>query len=642
MCGITGLLTKRGGTRDALSARVRAYADTLQHRGPDSHGVWVDAQAGVGLGHRRLAIVDLSPAGHQPMVSSCQRLVMSYNGEIYNADELRTNLEYAGRTLRGTSDSEVLLEACAQWGIARAVSQCIGMFAFAIWDQHQRALTLGRDRLGIKPIYYGDIDGEFWFGSELKPILQQARVRPRINADAVQGFMRHGYVPAPLSILEGVYKLPGGALRRVALDGGPEVEQFWSLDSVIERARAQPRDWSDAERVAALKDLLLDAVGKRMVADVPLGAFLSGGIDSSTVVALMQAQSAQPVRTFSIGFSEQGYDEAAHAAAVAQHLGTEHTELYVEPAHAFDVIPRLPEMYDEPFADSSQVPTFLVCELTRQHVTVSLSGDGGDELFAGYNRYTFGDMLLTRIGCVPGSLRNLAAWGVHRLSPGTWDALSRILPARVRPGGFGDKLYKVADFVTASPDAVYRQLVSLWDDPSRVVLAGQESRGVLWQQDRLSQLDGAAEWMQYADTLTYLPDDILHKVDRASMAVSLEARVPLLDHRVVEMAWGLPMRCKIRDGQSKWLLRQVLYEYVPSALIDRPKMGFGVPLEHWLRGPLRDWAESLLEPFALGVDGLLNVDLIRERWREHLSARRNWHYPLWNVLMLQAWRQRWN
>ena len=641
MCGITGLLLPPGQEKASFEARIKAMSDTLSHRGPDSHGIWVDAEAGVGLGHRRLAIVDLSSTGHQPMVSSCGRFVLSYNGEIYNADPLRQRLRVAGRYTRGTSDSEVLLEACAEWGVIRAITECIGMFAFALWDRGARALVLGRDRLGIKPLYYGTYDGGLWFGSELKPVLESRVVKPRLNVDAVHAYMRHGYVPTPHSILQGIHKLEPGTLLSVKADGRRCVERFWSLDTVAELARATHERLSDAERTEQLRTLLLDAVGRRMVADVPLGAFLSGGIDSSTVVALMQAQSSQPVRTFSIGFNEHGYDEAQHAAAVARHLGTDHTELYVEPAHAFEVIPNLAHMYDEPFADSSQIPTFLVSELTRQHVTVSLSGDGGDELFAGYNRYTFGELVLGRIGRVPGFLRHLAAWGVHRLPPRAWDALGGCLPARVRPSAFGDKLYKMAAVVTASPEAVYRQLVSLWDDPGEVVLAGVEPRGVLWQGDRPTWLRGEVEWMQYADTLTYLPDDILHKVDRASMAVSLEARVPLIDHRVVEFAWGLPMDAKIRGGQSKWLLRQVLRHYVPDELIDRPKMGFGVPIDHWLRGPLKEWAETLLEPRFLGLDGLLDVEVIRTRWQEHQSGVRNWHYPLWNVLMLQAWRQRW-
>ncbi|MEM7406122.1 MAG: asparagine synthase (glutamine-hydrolyzing) [Pseudomonadota bacterium] len=640
MCGIAGFLG-RGGSPELLESRARRMSDVIEHRGPDSDGVWVDADAGLALAHRRLAIVDLSPTGHQPMVSSCERFVVSYNGEIYNADDLRGDLERAGRTMRGTSDTEVMLEACAQWGIARTFEQLIGMFAVALWDRETRTLTLIRDRLGIKPVYYTVRDGELLFGSELKSMLAVMPATPPLDPNALPAFMRHGYIPAPYTIFEGVSKLEPGMILSYRAPDDMSIEPFWSLPDVVTGARRQSVPEDEAGQIEGLHDILLDAVGRRMVADVPLGAFLSGGIDSSTVVALMQAQSARPVRTFSIGFNAEGYDEAQHAKAVATHLGTDHTELYVEPQHAFDVIPRLADIYDEPFADSSQIPTFLVSELTRRHVTVSLSGDGGDELFAGYNRYLAGAQLSGVVKRVPDPLRRLAAWGVHRLSPGTWTGLSRVIPPSKRPPQFGSKLYKLADFLTSTPSEVYRRLISQWDDPMAAMQVGREPESVLWREERLAALRNEVEWMQYADTLTYLPDDILTKVDRASMAVALEARVPLLDHRVVAYAWSLPMRQKLRGGTTKWALRQVLYKYVPQELMERPKMGFGVPIDSWLRGPLRDWAEDLLSETSLNAEGLLNTANIRELWRQHLAGDRDWHYALWNVLMLQAWRRRW-
>jgi asparagine synthase (glutamine-hydrolysing) len=641
MCGIAGFVVSPGPEAQTLKARAEAMSATIRHRGPDSDGHWIDVAHGVALGHRRLAIVDLSPTGHQPMVSACGQYVISYNGEIYNAPELRNELKRVGREMRGTSDTEVLLEACAEWGVIGACEKLNGMFAFALWDRSGKTLALARDRLGIKPLYFSATRNELLFASELKPIMQAMGERPRLNHDALCAFMRHGYIPAPHSVFHDVHKLEPGTVCVFSGNRKVAEHKYWILEEAIASARGSHVEMDDQCAVQELDALLRDAVGRRMVADVPLGAFLSGGIDSSTVVALMQAQSPRPVRTFSIGFSEVSHDEAPHAAAVAKHLGTDHTQLYVEPQHAFDVIPRLADMYDEPFADSSQIPTFLVSELTRKHVTVSLSGDGGDELFAGYNRYTAGNTLLRSMSRVPMPLRKLAAWGVHRLSPREWTMLSRVIPANRRPAHFGSKLYKRADIVTSSPQALYRGLVSQWDDPSDAMLVGQEPRGILWSEQRPDCLRNEVEWMQYADTLTYLPDDILTKVDRSSMAVSLEARVPLLDHRVVEFAWRLPMHQKLRNNETKWLLRRVLDQYVPPALTERPKMGFGVPIGAWLRGPLQAWAEDLLDPASLAQDGILNAPVIRERWAEHTAGIRDWHYSLWNVLMLQAWRRRW-
>lgn len=575
------------------------------------------------------------------MQSSCGRLVISYNGEIYNASELRSKLRRSGRKFRGTSDTEVILEACAEWGIERATTETIGMFAFAIWEKTHRCLYLVRDRLGIKPLYYGQFNGDFLFGSELKAILAAVKFTPSIDAGALRAFMRLGYVPAPHSIFKNVGKLEPGVIVRVSPGGEVNRKPYWQLGDVVRRQRmsVQPKD--DMELVDALEELLCDSVKRRMIADVPLGAFLSGGIDSSTVAALMQAYSNRPVRTFSIGFNMPGYDEAKHAEAVARHLGTDHTELYVEPSHALDVIPRLADIYDEPFADSSQIPTFLVSELTRRHVTVSLTGDGGDELFAGYDRYVNVARLMSCLNMAPRGLRKLAAAAIRCLSPGAWDRLGAVIPEKKRPRLFGEKLYKLADFISVSPNEAYLRLVSFWDKPGEVVVSGDEPKGVLWDSARPAWLKDDIAWTQYLDILTYLPDDILTKVDRASMAVSLEARVPLLDHRVVEFASGLPRQFKVRRGVNKWILRQILYRRVPKHIVERPTMGFSVPIDEWLRGPLRDWAEDLLDPVSLAESGLLAPGIIRGRWREHKDRVSNWHSSLWNVLMFQAWHKRW-
>jgi asparagine synthase (glutamine-hydrolysing) len=638
MCGIAGFVqTTSTGESGALDDLIRRMTDTMVARGPDSSGTWVDQGAGVALGHRRLAIRDLSPAGHQPMVSACGRYVIVYNGEVYSHEEMRVDLEHAGRRFRGTSDTEVMLEGCAEWGVERTAERLIGMFAFALYDRATRTLSLVRDRLGIKPLYWGAFDGLFLFGSELKPLRKHPGWRPVLDRDAVSAFMRHNYVPAPHSIYRGVRKLTPGTILTV-VDGVPGTERpFWSFDEVVTRGQQQRSRHTDRSATDGLDRLLDDAVRRRMIADVPLGALLSGGVDSSLVTALMQANSTRPIRTFSIGFAEQGFDEAPYAKAVAQHLGTDHTELYVEPGHALDVVPKLPDWYDEPFADSSQLPTFLVCELTRRHVTVVLSGDGGDELFAGYKRYELGRTMWKAADIAPAWLRQPAAAAARRLSPAAWDGLGRLLPARLRPVNLGPRVHSLAGRIDlADPDAMYRQMLSHWHAPDALVRGGHEPKGVLWNPAARCLVPDFGERMQYYDTLTYLPDDILTKVDRASMAVSLEARVPLLDHRVVEFAWTLPPDFKWRNGQSKWLLRQVLDRYVPRPLIDRPKMGFGVPFDQWIRGPLRGWAEDLLSEARFGRDQLLDPVPIRERWAAHLAGA-NWGYPLWNVLMLHAW-----
>src|SRR3954471_496951 len=644
MCGIAGLWKHDGRTTpDALAVIAAAMTDTLVHRGPDAGDIWLDPEAGLALGHRRLSIIDLSPAGAQPMVSSCGRFVVSYNGEVYNADELRPELEAAGRRFRGHSDTEVIAEGAAVWSVEATVKRLIGMFAMAVWDRRERTLYLVLDRVGIKPLYWAEFDGRLLFGSELKALRADRSWTPELDRDALLSFLRFGYVPTPDTIYRGVHKLPPGTILRVSAGSPPVLSPYWSLQDIAHQGQGSRFAGSEDEAADALDALLRDAVRRRMVSDVPLGAFLSGGIDSSTVVALMQAQSTRPVRTFSIGFHEAEYNEGENAAAVARHLGTEHTELYAEPRHALDVIPQLADMYDEPFADSSQLPTYLVSKMTRAHVTVALSGDGGDELFAGYTRYFRGEGLWRAFEATPRPLRALAARGIYALPPALWPALGEAIPEPRRPAQFGDKMHKMAGILAGEPEAsaFYRQIVSHWTDPAALVSGARERPGLLDDARVRSLVPDFVERMQYLDTLTYLPDDILTKVDRASMAVSLEARVPLLDHRVVAFSWSLPTAMKAGNGVGKQLLRKVLHRYVPRELIDRPKMGFAVPLDRWLRCELRDWAESLLDQRRLEQEGILDSAVIRRRWTEHLAGKRNWQAPLWTVLMFQAWKERW-
>jgi len=638
MCGLAGIIdARRRGDEGALTLIATAMADSLRHRGPDDGGTWNDPKSGFALGFRRLSIIDLSPLGHQPMISASGRWVIAYNGEIYNYRELRRELEAKGHVFCGHSDTEVILECCARWGVDATVRRLIGMFAIALWDRSNCTLFLVRDRLGIKPLYWAQFGQLFLFGSEIKAFKHHPDWRPEIDRAALSAFLRYSYVPAPYSIYRGVHKLEPGHILTVAPDKEPVVSTYWSMAEVVENGIKKRLDLTDAEAISRLDALLRDAVGRRMVADVPLGAFLSGGIDSSTVVALMQVQSARPVRTFSIGFHEMGYDEAGHAKMVARHLGTDHTELYVQPGQALAVIERLPMIFDEPFADPSQIPTYLISQLTRGHVTVSLSGDGGDELFAGYNRYRVARSLGVLAEKNP-VLRRALSSAIGVLSPAAWDRLFSVVPNRFRPAQPGDKLHKLAAILTVEPDEIYHRLVSHWDDNPVLLPSGVAPLAPVRQAKANKKCD-KIEAMQYLDTISYLPDDILTKVDRASMAVALEARVPLLDHRVVEFAWRLPMKFKIRGGETKWLLRQVLEKYVPRRLTARPKMGFGVPIDSWLRGPLRDWAEPLLAQDRLDAEGYLDSAPVRQKWREHLSGHRNWQYSLWGVLMFQAWLQ---
>lgn len=641
MCGIAGVLTSSAGPREQLERDATAMADCLTHRGPDDFGLWSDPECGIALTQRRLSVIDPSPAGHQPMISADRRYVITYNGEIYNFQDLRPELDARGVKFRGHSDTEVMLEAIAAYGIEPAVKRLVGMFAIVIWDRRERTLTLVRDRLGIKPLYWAKFDNHVLFGSELKALRAYPHWTPRVDRSAVAAFLRHAYVPGPHSIYQDVRKLEPGCILTLPWGRTPSIKRYWDARAVARQGLGDPLRISEGDMIAQLEDLLQDAVRRRIYADVPVGAFLSGGVDSSTVVALMKAANAGPVRTYSIGFDIAGYDEAPHAAAVARHLNTDHTELTVTAKEALDVIPRLPEFYDEPFADSSQIPTYLVSALARQHVTVALSGDGGDELFGGYNRYQLGQRFWRSLSLMPRSLRHGLARVLRSLPADRCSGLIRLFSAGMAPNQAGDKVHKLAAILTLDNiGAIYRRLVTHWE-PETLMPGVDEPKGPLWDDTIAQDFRGSLERMQFLDLVTYLPDDILTKLDRASMAVALEARVPLLDHRVVEMAWRLPRHMLIRNGVSKWPLRQILYRHVPRELIERPKLGFGIPLGEWLRGPLRDWAETLLDERRLREAGLIDAAHVRQCWQDHLSGRCNWQYPLWGVLMLEAWRDKW-
>jgi asparagine synthase (glutamine-hydrolysing) len=649
MCGLAGFFSSQGFHLADASAVMARMGNTLAHRGPDDAGSWLDGDAGIALVHRRLSILDLSPAGHQPMQSISGRFVLVFNGEVYNHLDIRQKLEKAHQAptgWRGHSDTETLLAAIEQWGLEQTLRQCVGMFALALWDRQERALALARDRMGEKPLFYGWQGDVLLFGSELKTLRAHPKFRSEIERNALPAYLRHGYIPAPWSIWQGIRKLTPGCTVRFwsgNLDVLQEPKPYWSLADTVAAGKADPFRGSDKDAIDELERKLRGAVAGQMVADVQLGAFLSGGIDSSTVVALMQAQSSRPIKTFTIGFSEAGYNEAEHARAVAKHLGTEHTELYVDAAQARAVIPDLPSMYDEPFGDSSAIPTHLVSQLARQRVAVSLSGDGGDELFGGYGRYfnQKGEHLWRAIRSLPAPLRALTVClvrsNVFSLAD---DALLTVGRTLGRP--LVRSLSAKTDLIAAlarcrTQDDYYRVMMSQWQS-APVVHHGEPYEGHLSLQHPHLRTN-LIERMMFTDSLTYLPDDILAKLDRAAMAVSLETRVPMLDHRVVELAWRLPYQMKVRDGQGKWALRQVLYRYVPSALIDRPKMGFGVPVGEWLRGPLREWAEDMLDESKLTSQGLLDPRPIRMRWKQHISGAQNCRDSLWLVLMFQAWLQ---
>lgn len=641
MCGITGFLTSSNSSSEPeMHACVTRMSRMLKHRGPDHSGAWANAPSGVALGFRRLSILDLSPTGHQPMLSESRRYIIVFNGEVYNFKQIRSELETRGARFKGSSDTEVILAAIEAWGIKDALRRFSGMFAFALWDQDKRTLTLARDRMGIKPLYYGLLNGTFLFGSELKALRAHPAFQSEIDRSALTLYMRHNYIPAPYSIYQGVQKLPPGSMLTIQLDSLPTIpapEHYWHLDDSIRTGLMDPLQGSDEEITTIFTKHLLKSVGERMVSDVPLGAFLSGGIDSSAIVALMQAQSNRPIQTFTIGFYETGFNEAKYASQVAKHLGTDHTELFITSDEARAVIPLLPQLFDEPFADSSQIPTFLVSQLARKHVTVSLSGDGGDELFGGYNRYFWTQRIWRTIGWIPSSLRRLAATSLARVSPNTWSHL--LTPFRLPNPA--NKMHTLTEIFSApNPEAIYVNLVSHWKNPAQVVVGGVEPRTQVTDPTQWMQNIPLPQKMMALDMATYLPNDILTKVDRASMAVGLEARAPFLDnYETVDLAWRLPLHQKIRGGIGKWILRKMLYQYVPKSMFERPKMGFGVPIDSWLRGPLRPWAEDLLSASRLLREGFFHPGPIRQKWEEHIAGQHNWQYYLWDVLMFQAWWQ---
>jgi asparagine synthase (glutamine-hydrolysing) len=642
VCGIAGFLTHDRILPAQLSAIGEAMARAIAHRGPDDAGVWIDGDAGVVLGHRRLSVLDLSPAGHQPMISASRRFVVVFNGEIYNHRRLRAEL--GDHPWRGQSDTETLLACVERWGLLATLKKSTGMFALVLWDRQNRELTLARDRMGEKPLYCGWQGATFMFASELKALRAHPKFQGEIEQAALPLYLRHLAVPAPYSIYRGIHKVVPGTAITISSRSGPgsipEPAAYWSLQETVVAGHARPFSGDDHEALSELEERLAEAVSLQRVADVPLGAFLSGGVDSSAVVAMMQVQSSRPVRTFTIGFHESAYNEAPYAKAVARHLGTDHNELYVTPKESMDVISRLPELYDEPFADSSQIPTYLVAQLARQHVTVSLSGDGGDELFGGYGRYFSATRLMRKIRSLPAGGRKIIARGIQWLSPELLGSLlDRIL--LLRHGSrqsSADRLHALAEVLECRhAERIYGLMISHWRDPLKTCKGEKGFPSIYDTRERWFHIDAFEECMMYADALSYLPDDILVKVDRAAMAVSLETRIPMLDHRIVEFAWHLPLHFKMRNGKGKWLLRQLLYKYVPEKLVNRGKKGFGVPIDHWLRGPLREWAEELLAEDRLEREGFFYPKPIRRRWEQHVSGQCNWRDSLWAILMFQAW-----
>lgn len=639
MCGVVGILDSRRRRTELESTELlEVMATTMFNRGPDGSGTWVDEQAGIGFGHRRLAIIDLSEAGHQPMISADGRWVITFNGEIYDHDELRADLEATGVRFRGHSDTEVLVEGIARWGLVPTLQRLDGMFAIGLWDRTQRKLTLARDRMGEKPLYYGTLgNGEVVFASSLDAIAKHPCFDRRVDRDALTLFFRYNHIPSPYSIYQGIHKLEPGCTVEISTDGHiGEPQPYWSYFEVVERGVTFTGSAHDA--VDELDRLLRRSVRRRMIADVPVGAFLSGGIDSSTVVAIAQEESSAPVHTFTIGNTDTDFDESSDARRVAAHLGTRHEELMVSESDMFRVVEQLGAMYDEPFADSSQIPTRLVSELARQHVTVALSGDAGDELFGGYNRYVWVPAIWRQLERVPMPVRSGAARIGERVPPTWWDTAALAIPKSRRPRMVGVKATKVlgvADCVT--PYEVFNRLVSHWQSPADLVPGATEPKTVHSDASRWPKVNGIVEHMAAVDGVAYLPGDILTKVDRAAMSVSLETRIPLLDRHIIEFAAGLPLPMRIHDGQSKWLLRQVLERYVPAQMFDRPKAGFGIPIDAWMRGPLKDWAEHHL--FGSDAALSLNQDLIRSTWDSHQLGRSNEGRKLWDVAMYAVWSE---
>jgi asparagine synthase (glutamine-hydrolysing) len=650
MCGFAGLYNEsRPNGLEQTKNLLKAMGDAIAHRGPDDEGVWYDAADNIGFSHRRLSVIDLSPAGHQPMESRCRRYVIVYNGEIYNHLHIRVLLKEERRDVawRGHSDTETLLTAIEVWGLEHTLKIIQGMFAFAIWDKQQKALYLARDRVGEKPLYYGWQDDTFLFGSELKALKAHPDFKSKIDRGALTLFLRHNYVPGPYSIYKGIKKLPAGTFLKIETGneagiqkGQEKPEPYWDFAQVAKSGLESPFAGGESEALKVLEEKLGSAVAGQMLSDVPLGALLSGGVDSSLICALMQSQNGSAVKTFTIGFDAQAYNEAEHASAVAKHLGTEHTELYIQPDDALDLISALPQMYDEPFADSSQLPTHLVMQMVKQHVTVALSGDAGDELFGGYNRYSHAPKVWNTFGRLPQFVRGGVAAALRAVPAASINRLSSVFGT----AQLGDKAHKLGQKLKHidNIDDLYMNLVSEWGDVNSLVLGSEEPPYLLNSREQWPDIENPVERMMVLDSLSYFPDDILVKVDRAAMAVSLETRAPFLDKDVIEFAWQLPLNMKIKNGQGKWILRQLLDKYVPRELIERPKMGFGIPLDDWLRGPLREWAEELIDEARLGREGYFRPEPIRRVWVQHLTGRENYGYRLWSVLMFQSWLEQQN
>jgi asparagine synthase (glutamine-hydrolysing) len=645
MCGFSGFLGFNKLCKEDVKNITLNMCSKIQHRGPDNRGYWTDFDSEITLAHNRLSILDLSDAGKQPMSSNNGRFVIVFNGEIYNHLELRYELcksnHGKGHLWIGKSDTETLLACIEYWGIEKTLNKLVGMFAFALWDKREEKLLLARDRIGEKPLYYGWQKNVFLFGSELKALRCHPEFQREINRNALAKYLRFSYLPTPFSIYDNIYKLQPGCFLEINSTVSEKLlhpKTYWSFPLIVNEASSNPFIGSESDATDHLEKLISESIKGQMLSDVPLGAFLSGGIDSSLIVALMQKQSQSNVKTFTIGFDENMFNEANYAKAVAQHLGTDHNELYVTSKDALSIIPNLPTIYDEPFADISQIPTFLVSKLAKSQVSVCLSGDAGDELFCGYNRYILTNSLWRKIELLPLFLRRLISSGIISFSPDAWNRVFTFAPNKYKIGSIGDKLHKGANLLDVNSfDDLYSRFISHWQNPSELVIGASPTSNYLTEKHPvLNETDIISKMMAF-DTTTYLPDDILVKVDRAAMSVSLETRIPLLDHRVIDFAWRLPHSMKLKNGTSKWILRKILDKYVPRNLIDRPKMGFGVPIDSWIRGPLREWAESLIDVSRLNNEGFLNSSMIRKKWEEHLSGKRNWQYAIWNVLMFQAW-----
>lgn len=653
MCGIAGLYSPRRFLRgEPMGDVIGRMVESLRHRGPDDQGTWIDPDADVALGHRRLSIIDLSELGHQPMVSSDGRHVMVFNGEIYNFADLRRQLEAKGEQFRGGSDTEVLLSLVACRGFETALEQAVGMFSIAVWDRGERSFYLARDRLGQKPLYYGHVGRSFVFASELKAFATLPGMPLDIDHNALAAFLRRQYIPAPATIWQGIRKLPAGTWLKVRLSGGlpgldeleAAIHPYWSARDAAEAGAASALS-DEVECIEALDAQLAAAVRDRMIADVPLGAFLSGGIDSSLIVSLMQAQSSRPVRTYTVSFGEEGYNEAVAARGIVEKLGTDHTEIHVSSAEAREIIPDLPNIYDEPFADVSQIPTWHVSRVAAESVTVALSGDGGDELFGGYGRYQVAASIRERLRRIPLAMRQALAAAARTVPVGSWDAVLRLagttLPHGYRGNISGDRVHKLASLLAAEDRAaLYRALLEI-GTVDVLTSEVRENTQEIFEADFEVDLDEFIHQMMYYDIVTYLPEDIMTKVDRASMSVGLEVRSPLLDHRVVELAWCMPLSVKVQSGEGKRPLRKLLERHLPEQSTNNVKRGFSVPISEWLRGPLREWSEELLCQQRLTCEGLLDANLVQQLWNEHKSGHRNWAHSIWNILMFQAWRDNW-